>query len=548
MNGLKLIIIAVLILLFLSVTLFAADIHEAALKGDLAKIKELLKNQPDNLNAKTEAGFTPLHQAVQGGHQNVVEFLVAQGADINSQDSQGATPLIYALASRNIKMAEYLLAHGADATIRTKEDANAAAYVVLLGQADLMDTVLDQGLDVNARYPLGMTLLHAAAFLGHAEIAEILLKQGADVDIMDEKGQTPLHLAAAFGFFEPARLLLAKGAKTHIQAKQTGWTPLHAAALHGYSAIAAELLSHGAEVDPTDNKKRTPLFYAAKYGHKKTADLLKMKGAKAKNLEKNYGKSPLLKKKLKGKEAVVWYLGGSGWAVKTNDRLLVFDYSPGGNAPDEPFLANGHINPQEIKDHKVYVFTTHGHGDHFTPKIFTWEKSLKDITYILGFKPEKTPEAAKGIIYMNQRESKNINGMEITTITSTDEGVGFLVELDDLTLFHAGDHANKQKDLKGPFAAEIDYLRDKKINLDMAFLPISGCGFSDLESVWKGVLYTVNKLKPKAVFPMHADDGGYLYQEFAQEAAAKNCPVKITCVENGGDSFIYSQGKIKQTR
>ena len=545
MNGFKLIILAVLILLFLTVTLFAADIHEAALKGNLAKVKELLKNQPGDLNAKTEAGFTPLHQAVQGGHQDVVKFLVAQGADINSQDSQGAIPLIYALASRNVKMAEYLLAHGADVTIKTKEGVNAAAYVVFMGITELIDPVLDLGLNVNEKYPLDITLLHGAAVMDHAEIVAALLKRGAEVDVLSENDETPLYFAAARGFAGPMRHLLAHGAKTHFKIKKSGWTALHAAALNGYSEIVAQLLSHGADIEATDTKKRTPLFYAAKYGHKKTAELLKKKGAKPKKLEENYGRSPLLQKKLKSKEAVVWYLGGSGWAVKTKDRLLVFDYAAGGKAPDEPFLTNGHINPQEIKGQKVFVFTTHGHGDHFSPEIFTWEKSLKNITYIMGFKPPKTPETTPEFIQMNPRETKVIDGMEITTITSTDEGVGFLVELDDLTVFHAGDHANKQKDLKGPYAVEIDYLAGKKLDLDIAFLPISGCGFSDPESVKKGAIYAVNKLKPKAVFPMHADDGGYLYQEFAQEAAAKNCPVKISCAENGGDHFIYSNGKIK---
>ena len=44
-------------------------------------------------------------------------------------------------------------------------------------------------------------------------------------------------------------------------------------------------------------------------------------------------------------QAVVWYLGHSGWAVKTRNHLLVFDYWKSDAAPDEPALANGAIQP-----------------------------------------------------------------------------------------------------------------------------------------------------------------------------------------------------------
>ena len=54
------------------------------------------------------------------------------------------------------------------------------------------------------------------------------------------------------------------------------------------------------------------------------------------------------------------------------------------------------------------------------------------------------------------RKSKKIDDMEILTISSTDAGVGFLIKVDGLVIFHAGDHVHWGGDMD-PFAKEIDY-------------------------------------------------------------------------------------------
>jgi len=139
-----------------------------------------------------------------------------------------------------------------------------------------------------------------------------------------------------------------------------------------------------------------------------------------------------------------------------------------------------------------------------------------------------------------------MDDMKISTIASTDAGVGFLVKVDGISIFHAGDHACKQKDLKGTYAAEIDYLAAKNKDIDLTFIPITGCGFRDPEAVKSGIFYTLERLKPDVVFPMHVLGFEYQYQEFARNAEKEAVNIEFACAENKGDYFFYTKRKIKK--
>lgn len=84
-------------LFFSSPPTYAGDIHDAVIKGDLAEIKAIIRDNPGSINATDKDGRTPLHLAVIGGNRNAVEFLVKTGADVNAEDSAGETPRSYAV-------------------------------------------------------------------------------------------------------------------------------------------------------------------------------------------------------------------------------------------------------------------------------------------------------------------------------------------------------------------------------------------------------------------------------------------------------------------
>ena len=71
---------------FLFIPCMGADIHKAAIEGDIAKVQALIAENPALTDAKDEMGRTPLAYAVSRGHKNVVELMIDKGADVNIQE------------------------------------------------------------------------------------------------------------------------------------------------------------------------------------------------------------------------------------------------------------------------------------------------------------------------------------------------------------------------------------------------------------------------------------------------------------------------------
>jgi L-ascorbate metabolism protein UlaG (beta-lactamase superfamily) len=333
--------------------------------------------------------------------------------------------------------------------------------------------------------------------------------------------------------------LLVAGARPDVPESHFGWCPLHKAASLGYSDVAERLLDHGARISCEDNDGATPLDLAVGHGNRAVADLLVSRGAAGSVPDTDAGS-------LAGQgdcavgEAIIWYLFHSGWAIKTRDHLLVFDYFQPRRPPEDPGLCNGRIEPSEIAGADVTVFVTHEHRDHYDPAIFEWQETLPHVTYVVGC----PIEGDHPHIFMGPREERMVDGMKITTIESNDTGVGYVIQVDGLTIFHAGDHANRHQDFSGPFKAEIEYLQSLGIRPDIALMPVSGCGFGDQVAVKMGVYYALETLKPLAFLPMHSGGGEYRYHEFITEAKQKFPDIEMRAPKASGDHFRYRDGRI----
>jgi ankyrin repeat protein/L-ascorbate metabolism protein UlaG (beta-lactamase superfamily) len=578
-------LVLVLLLSMLLTTAWAGEtkvtgVHKAVFTGDVAKVKVFLKKDAKLINADGEHGKKPLHWAAHGGHLEVAKYLIARGAAVDSKNEADETPLHYAAAHGHLDVAKLLVSKGAALNTKSKH-GTPVSYAAGWNHPDILKFLIARGADVTFTEENGFTILHHCAWRSSKEIIEVLISKGIPADAKTDFGRTPLQIAAMGGNLEAAKVLIAKGADVNhkgdedwpplylavkrghknmvplllesgasvdVKQEKSQQTPLHLAALQGYGEIAAMLLDKGADPNAKDNKGHTSLYYACRYGNKKAAKILISKGAewgedaKKEKMKKNFGFSPLLQKEFKPGSALTWYLGHSGWAIKTSNHLLVFDYFKGTTLPDTPLLVNGNINPEEIKDLNVTVFVSHSHGDHYTPAVFDWKKDVKDITYVMGFKPKKQ----SGYIYMGPRETKAINGMEITTIESNDSGVAFFVKADGVGIFHSGDHANRKQDFSGPFKKEIEFLADKGLKPDIFFAPVSGCGFGDLEAVKKGVFYTLKKLSPNVMVPMHAGGGEERYIKFAKETKKAGFDTLVCCPGHNGDWFFVNQGSVKK--
>ena len=269
----------------------AADppVVDAAMRGDVQKLRELLRNGED-VNAAQGDGMTALHWAGQRGFLEAAEVLIHAGARVEAKTRLGAfTPLL--LASR-------------------------------AGSADVVEALLNAGADPNVQTTNGgATPLHFAAHSDDGRSVELLLQYGAEIDARDKASEhTPLMYAAAANSLGAVKVLLANGADLSLRNKAIdmaeraredaklgprgsnqfarreekkeeekeeeeeeekeedrvadrvgvvgGWTALHLAAREGNTKVAKALVEAGADLDQvSEGGNHTALVVAVLNGH-----------------------------------------------------------------------------------------------------------------------------------------------------------------------------------------------------------------------------------------------------------------------------------------
>jgi ankyrin repeat protein/L-ascorbate metabolism protein UlaG (beta-lactamase superfamily) len=601
--------LAVLALFLLSVfPMTREEMIKAFENGETAKILDFLGQNPERLKMDLGAGMTPLHYAAYYGNDQVADYALKHGTDLNVKDRRGLTPVWFTVSGSRPALLKKLIALGADLRIKNPAGDDMLFRAATAGNPEVLEILLANGFEAQAKNQYGMTpityaargngieamkllasrgsdlkavgasgftLLHEAVFSGRAEAINYLLDRGLDVNAKAGEQGTPLLLAVNFGNVEGALALARRGAdvnaadasgvtaflfavkkgqkamveeflkdKADVRAAdpRTGKTALHEAAARGYSAIAGTLIAGGADKNALDKDGRTALSYALKYGNKTVGVALRKAGVKDVPWEVNLDDSAELMKALGDGQATIWYLRHSGWALKTRSAVLIFDYWDDDPAPDEKLLANGHINPEELKARDVYVFVSHEHGDHFDRQILEWRKTIPSIHYIFGF--EMDP--GDGIVYAAPRTEQKVGNVAVTTIKANDAGVGFAVQVDGLTVFHAGDHSNNTLEAaNNDFFPEIDFLAGRGIRPDVAFfLNMYGCGSTNPEAFEKGIFYAVDKLGIKAVLPMHGAYKEWVYGNLAEAVAKNGVKVAVGVAVNQGDRFFYKGGAL----
>lgn len=70
---------------------------------------QLLLAKGADVNARRNAGDTPLHHAAYGGHLEAIKALLRAGADVNAQKGDGITPLLMAAAKEREEVVEVRL-------------------------------------------------------------------------------------------------------------------------------------------------------------------------------------------------------------------------------------------------------------------------------------------------------------------------------------------------------------------------------------------------------------------------------------------------------
>ena len=212
------------------------------------------------------------------------------------------------------------------------------------------------------------------------------------------------------------------------------------------------------------------------------------------------------------------YLGHSGFFVENERSMLLFDYYYG----DLSFLE------EKLEEKPLFVFSSHAHGDHFNPEIFTIVNKHKKTSYHLSFDIKGKPTVPNNlnIQYLDVDRTYEIEDLGIVkTLQSTDEGVAFLIKTSDETLFYAGDlhwwdwpgeDPEWLTEQESVFKREIGKIKNE--NIDIAFAVLD----SRLEDNYaKGMTHILSELHPRYVLPMHFWDDRSVVERFKERSEKK---------------------------
>lgn len=232
-------------------------------------------------NVNTHGGFlacgvgadpgTPLHDAASNNLLRVARALLARGADVNARSWAGRTPLHEASTPEMIGL---LLAAGADLEARSESGRTPLADAVEGCWPEAVVALLRAG----AKPVLGRDDSYLPSLIHHAisscswrgtpeewkTLVKALIEHGADLDQPNEFKDTPLLYASSTPgqLEEDLALLLLAGGSDPKARDHAGDTALHSAVDREHPRLFRELLRKGVDVDARDDWGGTPLHQA----------------------------------------------------------------------------------------------------------------------------------------------------------------------------------------------------------------------------------------------------------------------------------------------
>ncbi len=163
-----------------------------------------------------------------------------------------------------------------------------------------------------------------------------------------------------------------------------------------------------------------------------------------------------------------------------------------------------------------------------------------NIIYILdsGIKRKiKKDVHQEKIFFVDESKSYSIEGIEVTTLKSTDEGVAFVIGEDDINIYHAGDlnhwhwdgeSNNYNSKMKQDYLFQIDKISGT--NFDLACIPID----PRLETAfYMGLEGFLERCTAKTIAPMHMWDNFNIVCAIKEKYPSEN----ILQIKNNNQEF-----------
>lgn len=464
-----------------------AKLFDAVKNGDLNTVKTILNDNPELLNSTDPYGNTPLiiscfvRQSFKR-YPEIAKYLVNLGADVNMVNRQKLTALMKTCVgfAPDLELAKLLIKNGADVNFIGNNGITPLHYAALYRDKKLAEYLLENGAKINLYAEnqeklVGSTITGTVVQVsinfarGNENITKYLINNGADINKIDEDGNNEIHLALFKGNLELVRLLTESGVNVNHKNKFNK-TPLYYAATHGFENIYNYLVKNGA----LENEQ----------------------------IKKNFGSSKVLTKNLIDGEAFIWDLGGYCHAVKTKGNFMIFSLGKNIDSTVTSGLAQGKLSTLELFDQNITFFLRNrDYYQHPAENIEPLKKLSKNTELISCYEPvyNSNKTKFKDLILAKPNEVFNHKGKKVFPIKALCGGMGYLVEVDGLRIFHAGMHiSNNQKENLEAFKKEIDWLK-KSGEIDLVFISVHSHS-NKLRGSYEPYKYLLNTLQPKKVF------------------------------------------------
>ncbi|GLD54804.1 transient receptor potential cation channel subfamily A member 1, partial [Lates japonicus] len=250
----------------------ASPLHHAAAGGHVTLIQYITTViDSQELNSCDEQGNVPLHWAVERNKAESCRALMDLGANPNILNTALLSPLHLAVNRGHNDLVELLLSYSAtDCDLEGDLGNSPVILACSINNCEALSILLKHGARFCKQNKLGHFPIHAAAFAGANKAMEVILKTGEElghsavnhINYIDKSRSSPLHLAVRGGNIEAIRLCIATGAKVDQQQNDKS-TPLHLACTQGATEVVKLMLSSFEQVEDiinlTDGACQTPL-------------------------------------------------------------------------------------------------------------------------------------------------------------------------------------------------------------------------------------------------------------------------------------------------
>jgi len=233
--------------------------------------------------------------------------------------------------------------------------------------------------------------------------------------------------------------------------------------------------------------------------------------------------------------ARIWYLYHSGFAVQTSGHFLIFDYWK--HRPKGQGLDSGVIDPAALSEYDVIVFVSHSHGDHYNRDIHNWGKAIPRLRLVLS---DDIP-AVPGALMMAPGKVASQHDFTVETLASNDEGVAFIVDIDGLCIYHAGDlnwwHWEGEPDdyntgMAASYKSQTALMRGRRI--DLAFVPVDPR--LEKQYAW-GINHMMQAADVRWAAPMHYGNDRSIVDRLLQDEASADYRDRILRFADRGASI-----------